>query len=190
MTLRSRVLPLWWPLCAASALGIAQLLVASPAKADVSSWMFVGGGAGSVPGGHAGSQQTLGTLQLDAGFGSDPKRDWVFGGVGRTLTFFNAGTDLSLLLRTTTGGFSRGDWGLALDVGAYRRWWGPDQTGLQASLNLGGPWGLQFGVTGGVDRENQTVAFTLGFDWARGTAHRQSGQSWWPNYVLPLPDRD
>jgi hypothetical protein len=152
--------------------------------------MLVGGGLANVPEPRANAMQTLGTLQLDAGFGSDPNKDWVVGGMLRTLTFFDAGTDLSLLLRTSTGGFARGDWGLALDVGPYQRWWGPDQTGLQVSLNGGGPWGLTLGATGGFDRENQSVVFTLGFDWARATAHRQSGQTWWTNYVLPLPERE
>jgi hypothetical protein len=173
--------------CAASS----ALLFAPAANADAASWMFVGAGGASVPNA-AGvdSRQTLGSMQLDAGFGTSPSNDWVVGGVVRTLTFFSAGTDLSLLLRTTTGGFSRGDWGLALDVGAYQRWWGPDATGLQTSLDFGLPWGLQLGLTGGFDKDNQMVALTFGFDWARATAHRQSGQAWWPNYVLPLPGRE
>lgn len=177
------------PTCLAVGVAVSALLLAPAAHADAASWMFVGGGGASVPT-STDVRETLGTLQLDAGFGSDPSNAWVVGGVVRTLTFFDAGTDLSLLLRTTSGGFSRGDWGFGLDVGAYQRWWGPNRTGVQASFNFGLPWGLQLGLTGGIDEANQTVALTFGFDWARATAHRESGQAWWPNYVLPLPDRE
>ena len=127
----------------------ASVFATQVASADVASWMLVGGGGASVPEPSLESTRIAGTLQLDAGFGSDPNRDWVVGGVARTLTFFGAGTDLSLLLRTSSGGFARGDWGLALDLGPYQRWWGPDRTGLQVSLNGGGPWGLTLGATGG-----------------------------------------
>jgi hypothetical protein len=114
MTVRCRSVS-WWACCVLSMAGFAPLFVSKNAHADVSSWMLVAGGAGNVP--TVAERRTLGTLQLDSGFGSSPQGDWVVGGLVRSLTFFDAGTDLGLLLRTSTGGFSRGQWGLALDVG-------------------------------------------------------------------------
>ncbi len=159
-------------------------LSVSPARADVASWMYAGAGLSRVE--RDGSATERSALQLDAGFGSSPYGALVFGGVLRTLTHFRGGTDLAILQRTTSGGFSRGDWGLALDIGGYQRWWGRDSSGGMASLWLGAPWGLQVGVTGGMGTGDvQTLAFTVGLDWARATAHREPGQSWWRNYILP-----
>lgn len=165
--------------------GVAVLGAAAEARADVASWMFVGAGASEVQQA-GGFEDRYGVMQLDAGFGSSPMHALVFGGLLRTLTHFEGGTDLALLQRTTTGGFSRGNWGLALDLGAYQRYWGPDSTGFMGTLSLGAPWGVQLAATGAFgSAEGQMISLTLGIDWARLTAHRESG-SWWPNYVLPL----
>ena len=58
------------------------------------------------------------------GVGSDPTPAWVLGGVFRSMSRFNEGTDISLSLRLTTGGFSRGDWGFGLNLGPGLRLWG------------------------------------------------------------------
>jgi hypothetical protein len=125
-------------------------------------------------------------LQLETGLGSNPRNSWVFGGLVRTWTHFGAGTDLVLAQRTASGGFARGNWGVALDVGGYQRWWGPDSTGVTGTLSLGAPWGLTLAAAAAVGSGAQTtLGLTLGIDWARATAHRESGLNWWPNVVLP-----
>jgi hypothetical protein len=121
-------------------------------------------------------RQTQGAVQIDAGFGSNPNRALVVGGLLRALAHFGAGPDWAVLLRSTSGGFSRGDWGVALDLGGYQRWWGPESTGFTGTLWGGGPWGLQLGATASLGSEQaRTFGLTLGIDWARATAHRQSG---------------
>ncbi len=183
-----RLMPHSPSLIAAAAAAMASL-AASAARADVASWVYVGGGATQLQmTGQA--KRTQAALQIDAGFGSNPNDSVVFGGVLRTFTQFDAGTDWVIAQRTTSGGFSRGDWGLALDLGGYQRWWGAGSTGFMGTLWAGGPWGLQLGATAAIGTEKaRTFGLTLGIDWARATAHRHSGQSWWRNYVLPL-DRD
>lgn len=168
----------------------AGLLHANETRADVSSWMTVAGGVASLSR-PAESNAVPGALQLDTGLGSSPNSSFVVGGLFRSLTYFDHGTDLAVLLRMSSGGFARGDWGLALDLGPYRRWWGPNTAGGLATLTLGGPWGTQLGISGGYGSgPERTVAVTFGIDWARATAHRESGGSWWTNYVLPLPTRE
>ncbi len=163
----------------------ALTLIARPCSADIASWMYVGAGMSQVDRPNV-SAERRSLMQLDAGFGSSPYATLVFGGILRTLTHFDGGTDLAIAQRTTTGGFSRGDWGLALDLGGYQRWWGRDSRGGMASAWLGAPWGLQLGITGEMGTgESRTIALTLGLDWARATAHRHPGQEWWRNYILP-----
>ncbi len=119
--------------------------------------------------------------------GTDPYSFLVFGGVAKTLTHFGGGTDLVLSQRTTTSGFSLGDWGVALDLGGYARFWGNDSQGFTGALIAGAPWGVNLALVGAYGtNESQMLAFTLGIDWARFTAHRSSGGSWWKNYRLPL----
>jgi hypothetical protein len=150
--------------------------------------MFVGGGASDIAQQDA-LNQTRGMMQLEAGIGSSPAHSLVFGGLLRTMTHFSGGTDLAVLGRTASGSFARGDWGLALDLGVYQRWWAVDSTGFIGTLNAGGPWGSQLALSGSVGSAGgQMIALSIGFDWARGTAHRESGQSWWRNHILPLSD--
>lgn len=173
-------------LALATVTGAAAVSHVPRAHADVSSWMYAGGGASSVSA-DGGSAETRPLMQLDAGFGSAPDARVVFGGILRTLTHFEGGTDLALCQRTASGGFARGDWGVALDIGGYQRFWGPDSSGGLATLWAGAPWGFQVGVSGALGtNEGQMIGLTIGLDWARATAHRQAGQQWWKNYVLPL----
>ncbi len=146
--------------------------------------MFVGGGPGFTQYGESAVDQRA-SLQLDAGLGTPPADTVIFGGLGRAHTHFGGGTDLGLMLRTATHGFVNGDWGGALDLGGYQRWWGIESTGLQGALVLGGPWGITLSAGGGAgtnDARHYTA--TLGIDFARLTVYRRSGDSWWKN---PFP---
>lgn len=157
-----------------------------PAAADSASWVSVGGGASRV------KQDGLdlspgGLIQIEAGLGTDPNSALVFGGLMKTLSHLGGGTDLILSERTTTSGFSLGTWGVALDLGGYARFWRDNSTGFAGALALGMPLGVNLSLQGQVGTENsQMLGFSLGFDWARFTAHRSSGESFWPNYRLPL----
>ncbi len=157
----------------------AASLTAATANADVSSWLFVGGGTTRLD---DSEKRWVPSLQLDLGMGSDPSHDFVVGGLGRTQTHFGEGTDLALLLRLATHGYVNGDWGVAVDAGAVQRWWGEGATGGVGSLNLGGPWGLGIVVTGMLAKDEQTgISAVLGIDLARLTVYRRSGANWWKN---------
>lgn len=148
----------------------------------MSSWLFVGGGAGWLDDFEA---DPHGALRLQIGMGSSPNGAVVVGGTAHSLSYFGAGTDVGLSLRLATGGFVRGGWGLALDAGGYQRWWGVGSTGALASLSLGAPWGIQatFDFQTGTNDQRTYAAF-LGVDLLRLTVYRTAGTSWFPN---PLP---
>lgn len=157
-------------------------LCASPklAHADVSSWFFAGGGAASLE--RHGASDQYGALRLQLGMGSPPDAPIVVGGVAHSLSFFGAGTDLALTARAATGGFVRGDWGVALDAGGYRRWWGVGSTGFLGSVVLGAPFGLQavLDFEKGTS-EAQAFAAFVGIDFLRLTVYRTVGTSFIPN---------
>jgi hypothetical protein len=178
----SRFAALTFSLAACSAIG--------EARADAASWLFVGGGGARLDqAGGVSSQPAL--MQIDLGLGTSPSSPFVFGGLVRQSTFFGDGTDLGLLSRTATRGFALGDYGLALDLGVSQRFWGPSSTALSLSLDAGAPWGLTLGLNGSLARDSvRTLSLVVGIDWARFTAHRRSGTSWWPSYPLPLGDDD
>lgn len=167
--------------------------ISSVARADVSSWVFVGGGAADLRlpnASGAGSTNPL-ALQIDTGFGSAPTGPLVVGFAAKSLTYFDHGTDVGLALRLTTPGYSLGTWGLAVDLGATQRFWGQSATLASTSLTFGLPWGVNLAATAGSDfGDTQSLVLAIGLDWARFTAHRTSGESWWRNYRLPIPDRD
>lgn len=169
---------------------LAALVVAAgasftgPARADVSSWLALTGGASSIE--WRGSPQTdQGTFSLETGMGSPPAGSVIVGGLLRSQTHLSRGTDLGLLVRTATHGFVNGEWGAALDLGPYQRWWGREHTGWSGALVLGAPWGLVLSLGAGLgDADSETYAATLGVDLARLTVYRRSGRSWWEN---PFP---
>lgn len=165
---------------------LALALVASPAQADVASWLFVGGGP-QVLSTQTTQEELAPTFQLDTGMGSSPAGLFSVGVLGRFHTRFGDGTDLGLLLRTATRGFVQGDFGLALDLGGYGRAWGSSHVGLAGDVALGAPWGitLTLGATSGPDEE-RTYAGVLGIDLARFTIYRSTGTGWWPN-PFPTP---
>lgn len=166
--------------------------VSSVAFADVSSWMFVGGGAADLRFSDDLPTQNPVALQLDAGFGSAATNPIVVGFAAKAWTFLDHGTDVGLALRLTTAGYSRGTWGVALDLGANQRFWGDaSKTIPSASLSFGLPWGITLAASAGSNFSDvQSAVLTLGVDWARLTAHRTAGTSWWRNYRLPLADEE
>ncbi|MCB9588691.1 MAG: hypothetical protein H6718_24995 [Polyangiaceae bacterium] len=170
------------------ALGAATLLaalgVSGAARADVSSWLYLGGGASRLDDRSA-EPRFSPDLQLDTGIGTPPADSLIFGGLFRMQTHFGRGTDLGLLVRGATHGFVNGDWGLAVDAGPYVRWWGVGSNGVWGGLNLGAPWGITASANAGFgSEESQTYSFTIGIDFARLTVYRRSGEEWWRN---PFP---
>ena len=156
----------------------ALALTSGVARADVSSWFYTGFGPGFLGGESARSRAVL---ELETGLGSPPAA-FVVGGVFRTQTFFKEGTDLALLLRGATRGYVQGGFGLALDVGAFQRFWGVSSTGPTATLGFGGPWGVTLRASGGVGTHGERFAVaTLGFDFARLTVYRTHGTNWFMN---------
>jgi hypothetical protein len=147
----------------------------------VSSWFFVGGGPSWL------SEQKLSyelkpAMQMDLGMGTPSSHPVVVGVLARSTTHFGMGTDLALALRGTTGGFSRGDWGVALDAGAFKRWWGMGSYGPLASVHLGAPYGLQLSFNGLMGKDDhRTFTVVFGIDFLRLTVHRLSGEQWWKN---------
>jgi hypothetical protein len=166
----------------ASVLGtLAALVATGHARADVSSWVYVGGGMSSL------KQRNLElkvdpTLAIETGVGTAPRHPLVVGGMFKLQAQFGTGADLGLSLRLATRSFVTGNFGLALDAGPYQRFWGEGSTGGQASLVLGAPWGITLSVGGGMG-SNQARQFgaTLGVDFARLTVYRLAGENWFPN---------
>jgi hypothetical protein len=171
-------------LSALAGAGVA-LSVASVASADVSSWLFVGTGPALVRQDEP-DHDPRWSLQLETGIGTPPQDSVIFGGLGRTQTIFGRGTDLALLMRTASHGFVNGDWGGAIDVGPYRRFWGSGSTGVAGSLVLGAPWGLALNLGGSLgSHDGQSFSATLGVDFARLTVYRRAGQNLWVNPFPP-----
>jgi hypothetical protein len=130
------------------------------------------------------------TLTYSMGVGSSPLAPLVLGGLVRGTTFFGLGTDLGVAARAASGGFARGDWGLALDAGALWRPWRGGSYGqwpLQAVLTGGSPWGLQIALGGELSSVSagtpaQGFFAALEIDLLRFTVMRQgSSEPWWPN---------
>lgn len=160
------------------------------ARADVASWMFVGAGWSRVQDTGIGEGSDYPAVLVDVGLGTSAAAPLVIGGVLHGSGHIGSGSDWGAALRLTTGGYSRGNWGLGLDIGPqYRFGERPGPVG-SARLLFGGPWGL--GVSAGASYGPEDVAtFTvvLGVDFARLTVHRTSGVDWLPNpHPSPRPD--
>jgi hypothetical protein len=166
----------------AATLGLAALLgYAAPARADVSSWAYVGSGASSFEQ-RSLERRTAPTLAIETGLGTPPTRALVVGGLFKLSTLFGDGTDLGLALRVANRSFVTGGFGLALDAGPYRRFWGEGSSGGQAALVLGAPWGITLSVGGGLGTNDaRQFGATLGLDFARLTVYRLAGENWFPN---------
>lgn len=168
---------------------LAVLTVATPARADISSWLAVGGGYGLARNSATSFTDSAGAFSASIGVGTDPKSRFIFGGVFRSVTYVGLGTDIGLGARVCTGGFARGDWGLAFDLGVGYRYWGDGQIPIQPMLTLGAPWGLQLGVGANVFGLSDSQALggfaVLEVDLLRLTIMRQgSTDNAWKN---PLP---
>ena len=166
-------------------------LHASPARADVSSWLSGGGGYGFQRSESTGNYDRASTVSFAIGVGTTPASSVVVGGLLRTTTFLTLGTDVDLSARFATGSFARGQWGLAFDVGPGWRSWGTGAAygrfPLHAMIVGGGPWGLQLGVggdfwnIGGSPYARGAVAL-LEIDLLRLTVMRQGATDrWWEN---------
>lgn len=169
-------------------LGLASSLLlicaARSARADVSSWAFVGGGVTQL---HQEGLSTrgAGAMRIQFGVGSSPANPLVLGGLFSLEPNFGYGSDLALLLRGATRGYVNGNFGVALDVGPYERFWGQHSEGGAGTLWLGMPWGIGLGLGGSLgSHEERGISAILGLDFARLTVYRNSGTSWFPN---PFP---
>jgi hypothetical protein len=174
----------------AAALVAAGSAYGADARADVSSWMAVGGGGSAQVNHDTSSREFAPAFTYSIGVGSSPLSPFVLGGLLRGQTTFGLGTDLGIAVRGSTGGFARGDWGLALDAGALWRPWRGGSYGqwpIQAVLTTGSPWGLQLAlgaelasVSGGTPAQGFFAALEI--DLLRLTVTRQgSSERWWPN---------
>ncbi|HSO34988.1 MAG TPA: hypothetical protein VLT33_20810 [Labilithrix sp.] len=169
----------------------AALAAPGEARADTSSWLSAGGGYGFQHGAERDAYDRATALTFSAGVGTTPLGNWVVGGLLRTTTYFSLGTDVDLSARFATGGFARGQWGLALDAGpGWRGWSLATNYGhfpLHAMILGGAPWGLQLGV--GADFFNldsgpaaRGAVALLEIDFLRLTVMRQgSTDKWWEN---------
>jgi hypothetical protein len=171
-------------LLAWSAAALALLCAARPARADVSSWVFVGGGVTQLAQNSL-SSSTAASMRLHFGMGTDPSHPLIFGGLFSWEPHFGYGSDLSQSLRTATRGYVNGGLGLALDLGPYERFWGEGSVGGAGTLWLGAPWGISLGLGGSVgSNDARSFSAILGIDFARLTVYRNSGTS---IFLNPFP---
>jgi hypothetical protein len=162
---------------------VAALCVSERAQADVSGWANASAGPTYIDDGT--DTMTQGALSLQAGVGTTPANPFIGGGVFHLETHFQRGTDLGLLARFTTQGYTLGDWGAALDVGGYQRFWGVGSTGGLGALVLGAPWGITLrGEAALGTNDARMFGVVLGVDFARLTVFRSAGTDWFPN---PFP---
>lgn len=160
--------------------GGAVFLSSDSAQADVSTWLGVAAGMGTVE--RFDLTSPVPTLRLGTGMGTDPSHPFIVGGMLRVDTLFGRGTDLSLMLRLASHGYVNGDWGLAIDAGPLVRFWGADSYGAGAVATVGAPWGIEAGVNASYgDVHARGFGCFLGVDLARLTVYRRSGASWWKN---------
>jgi len=171
-------------------LAAAVLIASTDARADVTSWFAIGGGGASERSLPAATRNLAIAMTGTVGVGSSPMAPIVVGGLVRGTMMFGLGTDLSVAVRAATGGFARGDWGLALDAGGLWRSWGGGSYGdwpLQAVLTAGSPWGFEvavgaelWSVDGGTAAQGFFAALEI--DLLRLTVMRQGAtEHWWPN---------
>ena len=153
-------------LLAAAALACVPLAWASPARADVSSWMSAAAGP-------------IRWKQGDADYTVAPALQ------------FGSGTDLGVLLRGTTRGFQEGGFGLALDAGGYARFWDENSYGFLGSLTVGAPFGLTLTLQGALGTHSAVaLGGVLGIDFLRLTVYRKTMTDIWPNpYSSPRTAR-
>lgn len=177
-----------------TALFAACMMHVSAASADVSSWLSFGGGWGLKHNDTTGNDASRGAFSAAIGVGSDPLRQLVVGGMLRSTTYVGLGTDLGIAARVASGGFARGQWGFALDVGPMLRTFGDGSYGrwpVGAMIIAGAPWGAQLAVGGelfriaGDDASARGIVALFEIDLLRLTVMRQGATDrYWEN---PLP---
>ncbi|HEY2408066.1 MAG TPA: hypothetical protein VGI10_18795 [Polyangiaceae bacterium] len=173
-------IPILVALCAALLLS----LRARPARADASAWVFTGGGAAFLKQ-HSLSLNPGATMLLETGIGTSSSNNVIVGGSFQLQSFFSHGSDLALLARLATRGYVTGGFGMALDAGPYRRFWGETSTGGVANLFLGAPWGITLGASSNWgSNDARGISAVIGLDFARLTVFRNTGTNWLPN---PFP---
>lgn len=169
---------------------VAGATLPSEARADVTSWLSAGGGYTLQRNDVRKSTSDAAAMSFALGVGSSPRGAIVVGGLLRSTTYFSLGTDLHLAARAATGGFARGEWGAALDVGPSLRLWRGGDYGnvpIHGMVYLGAPWGLQLGLGGDVfslsGKPNALGATALvEIDLLRLTVMRRGATTrWWPN---------
>lgn len=168
----------------------ACILHAPRAGAEPSAWLSAGGGYGLKRSESRDLYDRATAMSFALGVGTSPLAPVVVGGLVRSTTYFTLGTDLGLSARVATGGFARGQWGVALDVGPSWRTWGSGDYGrfpLNGLLVLGAPWGAQLGVGGEVwslsgEPYARGMVALLEIDLLRFTVMRQGATDrWWEN---------
>jgi hypothetical protein len=168
----------------------ATFLPARGARADVTSWMSAGAGYALERNRVIGENDFATSLTYSLGVGTSPLKPFVIGGLARGTTLINLGTDVGVAVRASTGGFARGDWGVAVEAGALWRPWRDGNYGswpLQGVVTVGAPWGFQVAagveigtLTNELSAEGGFVALEL--DLLRLTVMRQGAtEKWWPN---------
>lgn len=125
-------------------------------------------------------------MALEMGTGTSAGAPIVVGGLLKSFTLFGNGTDLALATRIAMGSYVRGGFGLAVDIGPYRRWWGPQSTGVLGQVVLGLPLGLQASVFTEQGSHNaHAYGATVGINLLRLTVYRTTQQALWYNPILP-----
>lgn len=169
---------------------LALLLLPASSQGDVTSWLAIGSGGALQRSHDTATRDFAPAITYSLGVGSTPVAPLVLGGLARGTTMVGMGTDLGLALRGATGGFVRGNWGVALDAGAVWRPWRSGSYGkwpLQAVLTVGSPWGLQLAVgtelsSVAIQTPAQGAFAAIELDLLRFTVMRQgSTERWWPN---------
>ncbi|AKU99944.1 hypothetical protein AKJ09_06608 [Labilithrix luteola] len=179
-----------WRWLASAGAAIACIMHASSAHADTSSWLSAGGGYTFQHDDVRGKTDSAGAMSFALGVGSTPNAGVVVGGLVRSTTYFGLGTDLNLSARFASGGFARGQWGFAIDLGPSWRTWRSGDYGkfpLHGMAILGAPWGLQLGVGGDIwsisgEPFARGAMALLEIDFLRLTVMRQGPtDKWWEN---------
>jgi len=172
------------------AVALATGLVAPSARAELTSWFSLGGGVSAQREAAVDTMRGSSAVTAAVGVGSTARNPFVVGGLFRVLGMPQQGADISLSARVCTRGFARGDWGVALDVGAVARTWRSGTYGrwpLQGVVTVGVPWGFQvaggvqaFDLAGGTAARGGFVALEL--DFLRLSVMRTgSTEAWWNN---------
>jgi hypothetical protein len=167
------------------------MLHSSSASADVSSWLSAGGGYGMNYNNDTSAYSRAVTMSFAVGVGTESSNDFVVGGLVRGTTYLSLGTDVGVAARIATGGFARGQWGLALDLGPTWRTFGQGEYGrwpIAGRITGGAPWGVQLAIGGellkvaGDDASARGIVALLELDLLRLTVMRRGATDrWWEN---------